>query len=210
METFFALLAISAGNWPVPGEFIAQRPVTRSFDLRLNKRLSKQLWDWWFETLSRPLWRHRNVCMRDRYSKVNVVIGFCNASIILLCVVKSVIAITVLLTHWLINIFTRIRHLSNLMAYKSCLIVHDPWSILTCEFISLYLIELVDNNRRMNNQSGQWIEYRLLYFYNEGELGVKPRKTYLSTWRALISRGVQNAGNMKWLYIQFCRCTPGT
>ena len=31
------------------------------FDLRLNKRLSKQSWGWWFETLSRPLWRHCNV-----------------------------------------------------------------------------------------------------------------------------------------------------
>ena len=44
METFSALLAIYAGNSPVPGEFPAQRPVTRSFDiffhLRLNKRLS--------------------------------------------------------------------------------------------------------------------------------------------------------------------------
>ena len=64
METFSALLAICAGNSPVPGEFPAQRPVTRSFDvffdLRLNKRLSKQSWGWWFETLSRPLWRHRN------------------------------------------------------------------------------------------------------------------------------------------------------
>ena len=42
METFSALLAICAGNSPVPGEFPAQRPVTRSFDvffdLRLNKR----------------------------------------------------------------------------------------------------------------------------------------------------------------------------
>ena len=41
--TFSALLAICAGNSPVPGEFPAQRPVTRSFDasfhLRLNKRL---------------------------------------------------------------------------------------------------------------------------------------------------------------------------
>ena len=27
-------------------------------DLRLNKRLSKQSWGWWLETLSRPLWRH--------------------------------------------------------------------------------------------------------------------------------------------------------
>ena len=63
METFSALLAICAGNSPVPGEFPTQRPVTRSFDvcyLRLNKRLSKQWWGWWFETLSRPLWRHRN------------------------------------------------------------------------------------------------------------------------------------------------------
>ena len=56
METFSALL--------VPGEFPAQRPVTRSFDvflgLHLNKRLNKQSWGWWFETLSRPLWRHSN------------------------------------------------------------------------------------------------------------------------------------------------------
>ena len=45
------------------GEF-TQSPETRSFDvffdLRLNKRLSKQSWGWWFETLSRPLWRHCN------------------------------------------------------------------------------------------------------------------------------------------------------
>ena len=65
METFPALLAICAGNSPVPVEFPTQRPVTRSFDvffdLRLNKRLSKQWWGRWFETLSRPLWRHRNV-----------------------------------------------------------------------------------------------------------------------------------------------------
>ena len=48
METFFALLAVCAGRSPVTGEFPAQRPVTRSFyvffDLRLNKRLSKQSW----------------------------------------------------------------------------------------------------------------------------------------------------------------------
>ena len=63
METFSALLAICAVNSPVPGEFPTQRPVTRSFDvyfdLRPNKRLSKQSWGWWFETQSRPLWRHR-------------------------------------------------------------------------------------------------------------------------------------------------------
>ena len=67
METFSALLAICAGNSPVLGEFPAQRPTTRSFDvlfdLRLNKRLSKQSWGWWFETLLRSLWRHRNDSM---------------------------------------------------------------------------------------------------------------------------------------------------
>ena len=64
METFSALLAICGGNSPVPGEFPTQRPVARSFDvyfdLRPNKRLSKQSWGCWFETPSDPLWRHRN------------------------------------------------------------------------------------------------------------------------------------------------------
>ena len=56
---------------PLCGEFTgprwipSERPVTRSFDvlfdLRLNKRLNKQSWGWWFETPLRPLWRHCNV-----------------------------------------------------------------------------------------------------------------------------------------------------
>ena len=64
METFSALLAIWAGNSLFTGEFPTQRPVTRSFDvffdLRLNKRLSKQSWGWWFETPLRSVWRHCN------------------------------------------------------------------------------------------------------------------------------------------------------
>ena len=35
METFSALVAFSAGNSPVTGEFPAQRPLTRSFDVTL-------------------------------------------------------------------------------------------------------------------------------------------------------------------------------
>ena len=61
----FSVTGHLCGNSPVSGEFPAQRPVTRSFDiffdLCLNKRLSKQSWGWWFETLSCPLWRHRNI-----------------------------------------------------------------------------------------------------------------------------------------------------
>ena len=64
METFSALLAICEGNSPVPGEFPAQRPVTRIFDfffdLCLNKRLSKQPSGWRFETPSWSLWRQCN------------------------------------------------------------------------------------------------------------------------------------------------------
>ena len=39
METFSALLALCAGNSPVSGEFPAQRPVTRSFDVFFDLRL---------------------------------------------------------------------------------------------------------------------------------------------------------------------------
>ena len=60
METFSALLILCA----VTGEF-PTRPVPRSFDvffdLRVDKRLSKQSWGWWFETPSSSIWRHCNI-----------------------------------------------------------------------------------------------------------------------------------------------------
>ena len=63
IETFSASLALFTGNSPVTGEFPAQ-PVTWSFgvffDLRQNKRSSKQPRGWWFETPSCSLWRHCN------------------------------------------------------------------------------------------------------------------------------------------------------
>ena len=40
METFFALLAICAGNSPVTGEFPSRRPVTRSFDVFFDLSLN--------------------------------------------------------------------------------------------------------------------------------------------------------------------------
>ena len=52
------------GEFTGPGELPTQRSVTRSFDvfldLRLNNRLSKQWWGWWFETPSWSLWRQCN------------------------------------------------------------------------------------------------------------------------------------------------------
>ena len=61
---FFRVSGHLCGDFTDPGEFPAQRPVTRSFDdflsLCLNKRVSKQSGGSLFETPSRPLWRHCN------------------------------------------------------------------------------------------------------------------------------------------------------
>ena len=79
METFSALLAICAGISPVTGEFPAQRPVTRSFDvffeLRLNKRLSWHSWGWWFGTPLCQLWRQCNVTWRIAPKTCNAIPG---------------------------------------------------------------------------------------------------------------------------------------
>ena len=68
--------------WPLWGESTGhrwippQRPVARScdvfFDLRLNKRLSKQSRRQWFETPSHSLWRHCNVLLYSQYKKTIV------------------------------------------------------------------------------------------------------------------------------------------
>ena len=84
-----ALLVLCEGNSPITGEFPSQRPVTRSFgaffDLRLNKRLGKQLRRWWFQAPLCSFWRHCNVeatlmlpmqtyqCFQSRSSAVNVI-----------------------------------------------------------------------------------------------------------------------------------------
>ena len=69
METFSALLAFCEGNLPVTGDFPSKRPVTLSydfsFDLRLNKRLSKPSRRRWFEKPSRSFWRHCNDNLKD-------------------------------------------------------------------------------------------------------------------------------------------------
>ena len=59
METFSALLAICAGNSPVPGEFPTQRPVTRSFDVYFDLRPNK---GWVNNREAGDLSRHRAHC----------------------------------------------------------------------------------------------------------------------------------------------------
>ena len=78
------------------GEFTGHRwiPRTKASDAELwcflwsaslNKRVSKQSWGWWFETLSHPLWRHCNVnhtsndinqCLHNRDIHFDIVVIF--------------------------------------------------------------------------------------------------------------------------------------
>ena len=71
----FMMTASNGNNFRVTGplcrEFTGHRwiPLTKAsdvelwcfFDVRLNKRLNKQSWGWWFEMPPRSLWRHHNV-----------------------------------------------------------------------------------------------------------------------------------------------------
>ena len=69
-ETIFRVTGPLCGEFTGPGEFPAQRPVTRSFDVFFdvcpNKRLSKQPWGWWFET---PSWSLRRQCSETQQSE---------------------------------------------------------------------------------------------------------------------------------------------
>ena len=56
----------------------------RCFDLHLDERLSKQSWGWWFETLSRSLWRHcyeysiiTGSWMKQRYANTRLELVLC-------------------------------------------------------------------------------------------------------------------------------------
>ena len=74
IEAFFALLALCEGNPPVTVGFPAQSPVTRGFNvffaMCLNKWLGKQSRRRWFETPSRPLWRHCDIMGKPgRYTR---------------------------------------------------------------------------------------------------------------------------------------------
>ena len=84
------------GEFTGPGEFSAQWPVTQSldvfFDLRLNTRLIKQSWGWWFETLSWSLWRQCNdfrLFSSDIHYTLEVV--FCIIIVLVITFCKGVI-----------------------------------------------------------------------------------------------------------------------
>ena len=73
----FRVTGTLCGEFAGPGEFPTQWPVTGSFgvffELRLNKRLSKQPWGWWFGTPSWLLWRQYNDAVCRRYKPLCLV-----------------------------------------------------------------------------------------------------------------------------------------
>ena len=82
IEGHIFIMTSSNGNistWLVLGELPAQMPVTRTFDIffdvRLNKRLSKQSWGWWLDMPSCSLWRHCNVHAHLSYANSCILIA---------------------------------------------------------------------------------------------------------------------------------------
>ena len=104
------------GEFSGPGEFPTQRPVTRSFvvffDLCLNKRLSKQSWGWWFQTLSGPLWRHGNDLLFhvERWPHVKPWIGPVHVVIIVIEWVVGVEVVSVIISAWKKSCYMIWRH----------------------------------------------------------------------------------------------------
>ena len=82
---FNIMMTSSNGRiFPLCGEFTGPRwiPHKKACDaelwcfiyLCLNKRLSKQSWGWWFETLSCPLWRYCNDVFGGEFCVQNVLL----------------------------------------------------------------------------------------------------------------------------------------
>ena len=81
--SIISMMTSPNGNiFRVTGEFTGPRWIPRTkasdaqldvfFNLRLNKRLSKQSWSWLLETLLRLLWRHCNECDTRNRDQIHV------------------------------------------------------------------------------------------------------------------------------------------
>ena len=70
-----ALMALCDEKPPVTGGFPSQRPVTRSFDIFFDLRLSKQPRRRWFEMPTLSLWRHCNG--RSEYLSLRSPCSYC-------------------------------------------------------------------------------------------------------------------------------------
>ena len=131
METFSELLAFCAGNSPVTDEFPTQRPVTGSFgvffDSCLNKRLSKQLRGWWFETLSRA---HYDVIVMEYMDA-----WYCCWTILVVILCRSCLKIQINLIRKLHIYSTRKVHVSFFFINSGSKVINSFHShFFTCYF----------------------------------------------------------------------------
>ena len=138
METFSTLLAICGRNSPVP----AQRPVRRSFDvffdICLNKRLSKQSWGWWFEMLSRPLWRHCNDFF-SKYQRQGSLLWFPKADP---CFTLGLAVMYTMLCDWILftlRLNNWKKKFSQLHSAKHCLQEGSPLLHIYCDSLRCWL-----------------------------------------------------------------------
>ena len=172
-----ALLAICAGKSPVPGEFPAQRPVTRSFhvffDLRLNKPLSKQSRGWLFETISRPLWRHCNA--RKLYQ---ILAGVPKLKIIILSVYWtqckfSLEICLIVYMWWIVHFIDHSRTVDSYCGRKYNLpYSHVVFSVklikMTCSYYAIFrssLFQSWDFAYTSLSKSTPWHPWRILVWY---------------------------------------------
>ena len=142
METVSVLLATFAGNSPVTGKLPAQMPVTLSFDvffdLRLNKRLSKQSWGWLFETPWRPQWRHCNDSSSDGLVYIDgLVQGRRNPSALAMTLRLSC---TIMGTNAIITVAADIKHLTVLGHQQTQRRVHGIFPAWTNNDFDKYLL----------------------------------------------------------------------
>ena len=118
-----ALLALCAGNSPVPlNSPPAQRPVTRSFDvffdLRPNKRLSKQPWGWWFETPSWLLWRQYSV-IHCTYFSWGLWSSWIYSASLMFCYVTPLLLLCVKINHFEFNLTIAWSNILSFQQYST-------------------------------------------------------------------------------------------
>ena len=123
-------------NWPfvrgihrsrwIPRTKASTRSFDIFFDLRLNKRLSKQPWGWWFETPSWSLWRQCNDC--EEITRVPFLLKWSYYHETMTCIVWYSVFVT--RNGWcsIVRMITPIRYLlvqysrqsSNIVNWLSC------------------------------------------------------------------------------------------
>ena len=141
------------------GKFLAQRPVTRSFDvffdLRLNKWFRKQSWSWWFTTPSHPLWRHRNDCTTYRVKHQQIVYGRANSLCVWITATPD--------NHWRIS------------GKKSAVSRYWVWNELTkISLTSLHIISVTSwgcTNIAMPSYQYRYYHNKDRYLWNSQHLG---------------------------------------